>query len=45
MGTAEVLETMESKSANFKKLIMSALPEFPEGKTCDCVGALRGALY
>jgi 5'-methylthioadenosine phosphorylase len=45
VSAAEVLETMESNSANFKKLIMSALPEIPEEKTCSCTEALKGALY
>jgi len=42
---AEVIETMEGNSANFKKLIMSALPEIPKEMTCDCANALKGAIY
>ncbi len=41
----EVIETMERNSANFKKLITSALPLIPSEKTCDCHEALRGALF
>ncbi len=42
---AEVMETMEGNSANFKKLIMSALPEIPVEMNCDCANALKGAVY
>ena len=42
---AEVIETMEGNSANFKKLIMSALPEISKEMTCDCANALEGAIY
>lgn len=45
VSAAEVMETMENNSANFKKLIMSALPVIPQEKTCDCAEALRGALF
>ena len=40
-----VLETMEDNSANFKKLIMSAIPKIPEDRTCNCGNALVGSLY
>ena len=42
---AEVIETMEGNSANFKKLIMSGLTEIPDERTCNCGNALAGALY
>jgi 5'-methylthioadenosine phosphorylase len=45
VSAAEVLETMEGNSANFKKLIMSGLKKIPDERTCNCGNALAGALY
>lgn len=40
----EVIETMHSNSANFKKLIMGAIPLIPDERDCECREALRYAL-
>ena len=45
VSAAEVMETMEKNSDNFRKLIMGALPEIPRERHCDCGTALTGALY
>jgi 5'-methylthioadenosine phosphorylase len=42
---AEVIETMEDNSSNFKKLIMSSIHKVPEERACSCGNALVGALY
>lgn len=44
VSTKEVLDTMARNSANFRKLIMEALPEIPEERTCGCGEALKNAL-
>jgi len=44
VSTQEVIETMHVNSANFKRLIMEALPEIPEEKACGCGEALKTAL-
>jgi 5'-methylthioadenosine phosphorylase len=44
VSTQEILETMHDNSFNFKKLIMGALPELPEERTCGCGEALKYAL-
>ena len=43
VSTKEILETMKENAANFKKLIMEAIPEFPEKRTCVCGEALEDA--
>lgn len=45
VSATEVIETMEGNSANFRKLIMSALPEIPKDMTCECSTALQDAIY
>ena len=35
---------MHVNSANFKRLIMEALPEIPEERACGCGEALKTAL-
>ena len=45
VSAAEVMETMEKNSENFKRLIMGALPEIPKESHCDCGTALTGAIY
>ena len=44
VSTQEVIETMHENSANFKRLIMEALPEIPEERACGCGEALKTAL-
>lgn len=44
VSTQEILETMHENSANFKRLIMEALPGIPEKRTCGCGEALKTAL-
>lgn len=44
VSTKEVVETMHKNSANFKRLIMRALPEIPKRRTCECGEALKYAL-
>jgi len=44
VSTHEILETMHENSANFKRLIMEALPGIPEERTCGCGEALKTAL-
>jgi 5'-methylthioadenosine phosphorylase len=44
VSTQEILETMNRNSANFKRLIMEALPEIPRERTCSCGEALKYAL-
>jgi len=44
VSTQEVIETMHRNSANFKKLIMGAIPEIPLEHTCGCRDALKYAL-
>ncbi len=44
VSTQEVIETMHKNSANFKRLIMEALPEIPEERACGCGEALKTAL-
>jgi 5'-methylthioadenosine phosphorylase len=44
VSAQEVIETMEKNSENFKKLIMTALPEFPEKRLCDCGESLKFSL-
>ncbi len=43
VSTQEVIETMQENSANFKRLIMEALPEIPEERACSCGEALKTA--
>jgi 5'-methylthioadenosine phosphorylase len=45
VSAAEVMETMEENSENFKRLIMGAIPEIPSNRHCECWAALTGALY
>ncbi|HHL41901.1 MAG TPA: S-methyl-5'-thioadenosine phosphorylase, partial [Candidatus Bathyarchaeota archaeon] len=45
VSAAEVIETMEKNSENFKRLIMGAIPEIPDTPSCGCSSALRGSLY
>ncbi|MGD2201088.1 MAG: S-methyl-5'-thioadenosine phosphorylase [Candidatus Bathyarchaeota archaeon] len=44
VSTHEILETLGENSANFKRLIMGALPDIPEERTCGCGDALKDAL-
>ena len=44
VSTQEILETLQDNSANFKRLIMEALPGIPEERTCGCGEALKTAL-
>jgi 5'-methylthioadenosine phosphorylase len=44
VSTQEILETLQENSANFKRLIMEALPRIPEERTCGCGEALKTAL-
>ena len=44
VSTQEIIETMIANSANFKRLIMEALPEIPVERECECGEALRYAL-
>jgi 5'-methylthioadenosine phosphorylase len=44
VSTQEIIETMHRNSANFKRLIMEALPKIPEERTCGCGEALKYAL-
>lgn len=44
VSTQEILETMNRNSANFKRLVMEALPEIPRERTCSCGEALKYAL-
>jgi 5'-methylthioadenosine phosphorylase len=44
VSTQEVIEMMHKNSANFKRLIMEALPEIPEERACGCGEALKTAL-
>ena len=44
VSTLEIIETMRENSANFKRLVMEALPEIPEERTCGCGEALKHAL-
>lgn len=44
VSTLEIIETMQENSANFKRLIMEALQEIPEERTCGCGEALKHAL-
>jgi len=44
VSAQEVIETMENNSENFKKLIMTSLPEIPEERLCDCGESLRLSL-
>ncbi|RLI10575.1 S-methyl-5'-thioadenosine phosphorylase [Candidatus Bathyarchaeota archaeon] len=43
VSTQEIIETMTRNAANFKKLIMEAIPEIPRERTCRCGEALRDA--
>ena len=43
VSTQEVIETMARNAANFKKLIMEAIPEIPKKRICSCGEALRDA--
>ena len=42
--TAEVVETMQRNASNFKELVMGALPDMPEERSCGCCDALKFAL-
>jgi 5'-methylthioadenosine phosphorylase len=44
VSTHEIIETMTENSANFKRLIMEALPEIPLERACECGEALKYAL-
>ncbi len=44
VSTADVIETMQRNAANFKKLVMGALPGIPEERSCGCGDALKLAL-
>jgi 5'-methylthioadenosine phosphorylase len=44
VSTHEIIETMTENSANFKRLIMEALPEIPMERECECGEALKYAL-
>jgi len=44
VSTQEILETLQENSANFKRLIMEALPGIPKERTCGCGEALKTAL-
>lgn len=44
VSTLEIIKTMQENSDNFKRLIMEALPEIPEERTCSCGEALKYAL-
>ncbi len=44
VSSDEVMETMKGNAENFKRLIMGALPEIPEERTCGCGEALKHAL-
>ena len=45
VSAAEVIETMEKNSENFKRLIMGAIPMVPYTPSCGCSSALSGSLY
>jgi 5'-methylthioadenosine phosphorylase len=44
VSTAEIIETMGSNSANFKKLIMESIADMPDNPDCSCRKALENAL-
>jgi 5'-methylthioadenosine phosphorylase len=44
VSTQEILETLEKNSANFKNLIMEALPGIPSERDCGCGEVLKYAL-
>jgi 5'-methylthioadenosine phosphorylase len=44
VSTQEIIGTMSKNSANFKKLIMEAIPEIPLKRTCRCNDALKDAI-
>jgi 5'-methylthioadenosine phosphorylase len=44
VSTADVVETMQRNAANFKKLVMGALPGMPDERSCGCCDALKFAL-
>ena len=44
VSTQGILETLQENSANFKRLIMEALPGIPKERTCGCGEALKTAL-
>ena len=44
VSTQEIISTLNKNSANFKRLIMEALPEIPEKRLCECGEALKQAL-
>jgi 5'-methylthioadenosine phosphorylase len=44
VSTHEIIETMTENSANFKRLIMEALPKIPLERDCECGEALKYAL-
>jgi 5'-methylthioadenosine phosphorylase len=44
VSTQEILEILGKNSANFKSLIMEALPGIPTERECGCGEALKYAL-
>jgi len=43
VSTREIVETMNRNAANFKKLVMQAIPRLPRERTCGCGEALKEA--
>jgi len=44
VSAQEVVDTMNKNTENFKKLIMGALQEIPEERSCNCSEALKNAI-
>jgi len=44
VSATDVVEVMHQNAANFKKLVMGALPGMPRERTCGCGEALKNAL-
>ena len=43
VSTREIVETMNRNAANFKKLVMQAIPRLPRERACGCGEALKEA--
>ncbi|MCW4001783.1 MAG: S-methyl-5'-thioadenosine phosphorylase [Candidatus Bathyarchaeota archaeon] len=44
VSTKEVMETMRKNVANFKRLIVEAIPQIPKERNCSCGFSLKDAL-
>ncbi len=44
VSATDVVEVMQHNASNFKKLVMGALPDMPEERSCGCCDALKFAL-